>query len=482
MKINNKNTIFIALLAVGLMSLSACSTLGKVTDAVNPFNGKDKASEVKVDPDRISILTLNDKLEVSGALAPADIVLPDAYTNPDWPQAGGYATHSVQRTNAPGALNKVWSRSAGKGSYHKGRVTASPVLADGRIYTMDAANKVSAFDSGTGARIWGQKISVKSRGKTRKGKRTLVERVKDPLTFRDRGGSDKESVGGGVAVADGRLYVTSGLGVVLALDAKTGKEIWRKRTFSPMQSAPTVADGRVFAISDDNELFAFDADTGEVEWTYQAIIEMARMLTSPAPAVIEDVVIAPFSSGEVVALKVQNGGVLWQDSLNASRQLTPLATLNDIASGPVIVGGYVFVTGQSGEFAAFDFRTGQQVWSQPAGSLGFPLAVGDYIYTVTTDGQVVCMTKADGTVAWITQLPVFKKQKKRKKRISWAGPVMAGDKLLLMNSRGRAVELNPQSGKIVREFKLAGPVFVAPIVANNTVYYLTDDAKLVALR
>ncbi|HHI88999.1 MAG TPA: hypothetical protein ENK01_03510, partial [Hellea balneolensis] len=62
------------------------------------------------------------------------------------------------------------------------------------------------------------------------------------------------------------------------------------------------------------------------------------------------------------------------------------------------------------------------------------------------------------------------------------GPVMAGDRLLLMSSRGRAVELNPWSGKIIREFKLAGPVFISPIVANNTVYYLTDDAKLVALR
>ncbi|HHI89194.1 MAG TPA: dehydrogenase, partial [Hellea balneolensis] len=450
-------------LVAGLFSLSACSTLSKV----NPFGGKDEVSEVKVDPDRISILTLDDKLEVSGAIAPSDIILPDAYTNPDWPQTGGYATHSVQRTDAPGPLRKVWSRSVGKGSFRKGRLTASPVVADGRIYTLDAANKVTALDAQTGERVWSKKITVKSRGKTRRGKRKLVERIKDPLTFRDRGGKDTESIGGGVALADGRLYVSSGLGVVLALDAQTGKEIWRKRTFSPIQSAPTVADGRVFVISDDNELYAIDADTGEVEWTYQAIIEMARMLTSPAPAVIEDVVIAPFSSGEVVALKVQNGGVLWQDSLNASRQLTPLATLNDIASGPVIADGYVFVTGQSGEFAAFDFRTGQQVWSQPAGSLGFPLVVGDYIYTVTTEGQVVCMTKADGTVAWLTQLPVFKKAKKRKKRISWAGPVMAGDRLLLMSSRGRAVELNPWSGKIIREFKLAGPVFISPIVANN---------------
>ena len=465
-----------------LLMLSACSTVGKVTNAINPFNGNAEEQEVKSDPDRISILTLDDKLEVSGAVAPSDIVLPEAYTNPDWPQAGGYATHAVQRTNASGELQKIWSKDIGKGSYKKGRVSAQPVVSGGRIYALDGSSTLTVIDASNGSRIWEKKIKVNSKGKTRKGKVRVLDRIKDPLSFTDRGGSDKEAVGGGVAVADGRVYVTSGFGMVLAFDAITGEEIWRTKTRTPMHSAPTISDGRLFAVSDDNELFAIDADTGDVLWTYQSIIEMVRMLTSPAPAVIEDVVIAPFSSGEIVALKVQNGGVLWQEALSASGKLTPLATLNDIASGPVIADGYVFVTGQSGEFAAYDLRTGQQVWSQPAGSLGFPLVVGDYIYTITTEGQVVAFTKADGTVAWLTQLQNFKKQKKRKKRISWAGPIMAGDRLLLMSSRGEAVEVNPYSGEIIRTFKLAGDVFVSPIIANDTVYYITDDAKLVALR
>ncbi len=481
-KILHKAKPMIFLLA-GSLGLSACSTVGKVTSAINPFNGKSAAEKiVQDDPNRISILTLDDKLEVSGALNPDDILLPEVYTNTDWPQTGGYATHAMQHTNAAPSLKKAWAKDLGKGSHRKGRVTASPVVAGGTVYAMDGANKVSALDEQTGAKIWNYKISVKTKKRTRKGGDSLIDRIKDPLTLADRGGKDKEAIGGGLAVADGRVYVSSGFGAVLALDAVSGKEIWRTRTRTPMQSAPTVSDGRVFAISNDNELFALDADTGEILWTYQAIIEMARMLTSPAPAVLEDVVIAPFSSGEIVALKVQNGGVLWQEALNASGQLTPLASLNDIASGPVVADGYVFVTGQSGEFAAFDLRTGQQVWSQPAGSLGFPLVVGDFVYTVTTDGQLVAMTKADGTVAWITQLKVFKKEKKRKKRISWAGPIIAGERLLVMSSRGEALEVNPQTGEITNTFKLGGSVFVAPIIANNSVYYITDDAKLVALR
>jgi len=206
------------------------------------------------------------------------------------------------------------------------------------------------------------------------------------------------------------------------------------------------------------------------------------MLTAPSPAVIDETVIAPFSSGELVALRVQNGGVLWQDALSSAGQLTPLASLNDISSGPVIADGYVVATAQSGVISAFDLRTGQRIWSQPAGSLGFPLIAGDFVYSATTEGQVVCLSKLNGEVVWIQQLDAYKNAKKRKKRIAWSGPILAGDRLMVMSSQGKAVVLNPYDGSIINDFKVGGDVFVSPVIANETIYVMTDSAKLIALR
>jgi len=249
-----------------------------------------------------------------------------------------------------------------------------------------------------------------------------------------------------------------------------------------MHSAPVASNGRMFVVSDDNEVFAFNSNTGEVLWTYQAIVETARMLTSPAPAIVDDVVIVPFSSGELVALRVQNGGVLWQDALSSSARLTPLASLNDIASGPAVADGYVIASAQSGVMTAFDLRTGQRIWRQPAGTIGFPLIVGDFVYAVTTEGQVVCMSKLDGTVVWLQQLEAFENAKKRKKRIVWSGPIIAGNRLFLASSKGEKVIINPADGSIMSSGKVGGDVFVPPIIANETVYVLTDEAKLIALR
>ncbi len=465
-----------------LLMLPACATL----DKVNPFSKGDQQvdqGDIPDHSDRLTILSLGDKLTIGTEITPADVKLPAPYVNTEWPQPGGNQYHAMQHTAASGPLTTAWSKDIGKGSSAKGRVVAQPVIANGVIYAMDGSNMITAMQESNGDKLWSLRVAVESTGKTRKGKTGVIERVKRPFTlFGDKGGDDVEAIGDGLSYDSGRLFVSSGYGAMLSLDAQTGAEIWRTKTRTPLHSAPTVSGGRVYAVTDDNEIFAFDADKGEVLWTYQAIIESARMLTSPSVAVVDDVVIAPFASGEIVALRAQNGGVLWQDALSSSGKLTPLSSLNDIGAGPVIADGYVFATAQSGVLSAFDLRTGTRIWSQPAGALGYPAVAGEFIYVVTTGGNVVCMSRTDGSVVWMTQLDVYENAKKKKHRIAWTGPILAGDRILVAGSNGQGVTLNPYNGTVKRSFKIGDSVFIPPIVANETVYMLTDDAKLVALK
>ena len=477
------NALTTALLTGAALSLSACSTLSNI----NPFSNDEDANALQGDipeaSERLTILSLADELSLDADAATVQITLPAPYANPDWPQAGGNPFHAMQHTAAGGSLERAWSRKIGKGSSAKGRIVAAPIIANNVIYAVDAANRISAMDANTGERIWDTKITVDAIGKTRTGGTSIEERIRRPFSlFGDKGGRDTEAIGGGLAYDGGHIYAASGYGYMIKLDAQTGAEVWRKQTRTPLHSAPAVANGRVFSVSDDNEIFAFDAATGDVLWTYQGIIETARMLTSPSPAVVDDVVLAPFASGELVALRAQNGGVLWQDALSASGKLTPLSSLNDIASGPVVADGYVFASAQSGNISAFDLRTGQRIWTKPAGALGFPWVAGEFLYMVTTEGSVVALSRADGKVLWMTQLAQYENEKKKKNRISWNGPVLASGRLVTFGSNGQAAELNPVTGEIIRSFKVGDAVYVNPIIANQTVYVLTDDADLIALR
>jgi glucose dehydrogenase len=194
------------------------------------------------------------------------------------------------------------------------------------------------------------------------------------------------------------------------------------------------------------------------------------------------VVVAPFSSGELVALRAENGKVLWTDSLARSRRVTPLGAISDIASAPVIDRGRVYAISHGGRLVSIDLRTGERAWTQDVAGVQTPWIAGDYIFVVTVDAQVMCLSRIDGRIKWVTEIERFEDPKERSGPIEWSGPILGGDRLILVNSLGQAVTLSPYTGAMLGRMDLPDGTFIAPIIANQTLYFVTDDADLIALR
>ena len=445
------------LLVAALAPLAACSSIPNPMNVIPGFGGDDQDELNGTAPDdgRISIMSFEQGLQLDGETASVD--LPTAYTNLVWPQPGGYPTHALQHTQASGPLDVAWRQSFGQGSDNDRRLIGRPVIADDRIFAIDANGVVTAHSAADGSRIWSSRLE----GPTRR---------------------DRMSFGGAVAYENGRIFAHAGYNYFVALDAETGSEIWRTETLVPFHGAPTVAEGRVFVTSDDNELIAIEADSGTVMWTYQGIVETARLLTAPSPAVLGDLVVAPFASGELIALRVQNGNPIWSDSLSGSTGLTALSDINDVAGSPVIMGDTVYAMSHSGLLAAISLRTGERLWTQPAGGSHAPWVAGDYLFITTNEAEVACLDRHTGAVLWITQLDLFEDPNKRRHRIAWTGPLLAGGRVFVAASNGDAVVLNAYDGEVIREMDLRDDVFIGPVIANETVYVLTDEARLIALR
>lgn len=443
---------------LGALAVSGCQTVTDTADRIWPFNNGDDDNQGDAPPEeqRVSIMNLEESLTVDPEQAGQPVTLPAPVPNPAWPMAGGEADHANGHP-AFGNMARLWSRDIGEGSSRTARVVAQPVAANGVIYAMDGAGRITAMNADTGEVRWERHISSDNK-------------------------RDQEAFGGGLAIVDGRLYATSGYGFVLALDPASGDQIWRSSTISPVTSAPAAADGRVFAVTADNELFALDANNGEILWTYQGIAETAGIMTSPAPAIDGDIVIAPFSSGELVALQVANGRGVWQDALTSGSGLAGVSSLNDIASSPVVSDGVVYAMSHSGVLAAIDMQNGDRLWTKPAGGVSMPWLAGDYLFVATTEGEVAAVNKTDGGIAWLTDLPVFENPDKRKKRISWAGPILAGNQLIMASSSKGGTIIDPETGSPTGEFDPQGPVFVPPLVVNGIVYILNDDGQLIAYR
>ncbi len=447
----------IVTLAIAAAALSACSTVSNVGSAINPFDNEKKTETTEPQDGRISILSFEQKLEVDPALAGRQPLLPEPIAVADWPQPGGPADNAPQHAAMSGNFEIAWRKDVGAGSNANTRISSPPVIADGRIFIIDAEQHLMAFSATDGDRIWSKDLTP-------------------------RRGRDKTSLGGGVAYADGKVFATSGFGFAAAFDAATGNEVWRTPSESPFHAAPTVAGGRVFAVTNDSELIAMDAATGTVQWTHQAIAEPARILSASSPAVRGDTVVAPFASGEIVALLAANGRRLWVDALTRAGRLTSLSAINDIAGRPVAVDGVVYAASHSGILAAIDQRTGQRIWARGMASTQSPWVAGDTLFIVTIDGELTGIERTTGQPFWVTQLRRFEEEDERKGRIAWTGPVLAGGKLFLASSAGEAVVVNPLTGAVERTLKVGGPVYIPPVMAGGQLFLLTDEGKLVVLK
>jgi outer membrane protein assembly factor BamB len=395
-------------------------------------------------------------LDADPSLAEKTVVLPEMTANAEWSLPGGVASNAPGHLAGDAKLTTVWRRDIGETATDNGRSAAPPIIAAGRVYVMNARHEVRAFDARTGAPVWSQGLAP------------------------DRG-RDQRAIGGGLAFADGRVFASTGYGFTVALDAASGRELWRRSVEAPFAGAPTVASGRVFVTANDSEIFALEADTGDVLWTYQAIAESARILTAPSPAVQADTVIAPFASGELVALAAANGRRLWSDALTRAGRLTALAQINDIAGRPVSVRGIVYAVSHSGVIAAIDERTGQRIWARPMESIQTPLVAGDFLFAVTIDSELVCLDGATGGVKWVKQLRQYRDEEDRKGRVAWAGPLLVGGKLVLFSSLGEALTADPTTGEVVARAELSGPVFTPPVAAGGLIYVVTDKGHLYAL-
>lgn len=447
----------IALLAAST-ALSACSTVNRIGDAVWPFDGSGNQQQASVPEEgRISILSSDQSLTPDPALAGRAIVVPPPVAIADWSQPGGVASNSPPNSTGSAVLERAWRASLGQGSTNRAKLAAPPVIAGGSLFFLDADHRLHAIDANSGARLWTQRM-------------------------RPEGGRDNVARGGGVAVSGGRVFVTTGFGFVAALSASDGSEIWRTQADAPFQSAPTLAGGRLYAITNDSELIAMDAGTGEVMWNYQAIAEPARILAAPSVAIENDTVVAPFASGELVALLTANGRRLWSDSLSRSGRLTSLSAINDIAGRPVINNGLAIAASHSGVIAAIDLRTGQRVWSKQFASTQTPLVAGEVIYAISADGVLAAFERTTGNIYWIQQLRRFRDEEDRTGRVSWVGPVMIGGRLVLANSEGDVIAVSPENGQTVATADVDQPVYIPPIVANDQIYVVTDEARLVVLR
>lgn len=438
----------VTILLLSASLLAGCSTVGGV------FKKKEK---ITVPGERVAVLVNEADIDIDPATAALPMSLPEAVVNDSWAQSGGNARKSVGHVALGQSLGVAWTVSIGKGSDKSGRLGGGPVVADGKVFTMDTQGTVRAFDTRNGGQLWSAR-------------------------FGEVGDNSASIYGGGVAYDGGRVYATNGLGYVAALDATNGGAVWTVKPGGPLRGEPSVAEGAVYVMSQDNQLYSLKASDGSTNWSSAAALEIAGVFGAAAPSIGQGTVVAGFSSGELNAYRYENGRQVWQDALSRTSMTTSVASLSDIDADAVIDNGVVYAVGQGGRMVALDLFSGQRIWELNFGGIATPWVAGDWLFAVNDRAQLIAVNRANGKIRWINQLPRYEKMKSKAGLITYVGPVLAGGRLILAGSNGALINVDPISGSFQSQVGVKDGISFQPVVADNTLYILTDGGRLIAYR
>ena len=392
------------------------------------------------------------------ANADRPIALAAAAVNADWPQRGGNAGHLAPHAALGTAPQLVFSTDIGAGNTRKARISAAPVVAGGRIFTMDSQSEVQATST-SGAMLWRVDLTPPS------DRSTAVS-------------------GGGLANGDGRLYVTTGFGEVLALDPASGAGVWRQRLGAPATGAPTVSGDLVYVVGRDGSAWAVEAGNGRVRWQLPGAPSATGLIGGSAPAVSGNAVLFPFASGQVVAALREGGSRLWSSQVAEQRLGRAYASYRDLSGDPVVVGDVAYIGSSAGRTVAISTASGEELWAAGEGALAPVAVAGDSVFLVSDEARLVRLDAATGAVIWSVDMPYFTKEKPKKRKAITAhyGPLLAGGRLVVASSDDTLRFFSPSSGALVGAVDLPGGAAAQPALAGGTLHVVSASGKLLAFR
>ncbi|MCW1932588.1 outer membrane protein assembly factor BamB family protein [Pararhodobacter zhoushanensis] len=386
------------------------------------------------------------------------ISLPAQSANASWTQRQGTPGARPSHPALSANPQLIWSTTIGTGDTRRGRLTTDPVVADGRVYTLDAAARVQATST-AGAVLWSTDLTAP----------------------RDRGTS---ASGGSLAVSGGRVYVTSAYAFLAALDAATGAEIWRVDFDAPLTGSPAVNGNNVYVTAIDSSMWSLNAATGRIDWTLPGTPALTTVARGSAPAIAGDAVIFPTQAGELTAVRRSNGGRMWTTVAAGRRTGAALASIPALTGDPVIDGNRLYAANQSGRVFAIDVRSGETLWTSPEGANDPVWPVGGSVFLVSDQNRLMRLDASDGSLIWAQDLPLYTSDRVRRRLAIYPqnGPVLAGGKLWVASGDGVLRGFDPVSGNTVAEIPIPGGAASSPIVAGGVMYILTREGNLLAYR
>ena len=359
----------------------------------------------------------------------------------------------------------LWSTDLGNGvSKYYSRL--EPAIAYGNVYAANRQGLVAAYEQTTGKKVWERNFAVYQDQGLTSGLKKLWSN------------GEPAKISGGLSIAYETVFFGTENGEVIALDAKTGDVKWQTTVKGEVIAAPAIDEGVVVLNTGSGLVVALNASDGEQLWVYESEVPPLSLRGVSAPAAVSGGAIIGTATGKLVVNILGTGQTAWEQVISSASGVTELERIVDIDSQPLVIGGVIYVITYDGSLAAVELRSGRIVWKREYKSYRRLTNVGSNLFVVDANSNVYALDSRNGVELW--------SQGKLKKRVLTAA-VPVGDYLVAGDKWGFLHWFNQSDGTLVARLAVGDDdedesIYSSPVVDGNTVYTQTRDGKLVAVQ
>ena len=345
----------------------------------------------------------------------------------------------------------AWSTSVGSGigNFYS---NLHPALADNVVYAADRAGLVKALNADDGKEIWSVSLAEKD------------------------GWFSKEPalLSGGVTVSGGHVYIGSEKAQVYALNTSDGTVAWQTKVAGEALSRPVVSDGLVLIHTSNGQLQALNEADGAVKWTVNLDMPSLSLRGESAPATAFGAAVVGGDNGRVSAVLMEQGQMIWQQRISQTTGTTEISRLNDVDMTPVVADGRVYAIAYNGNLVAMDMRSGQILWKRDFGSVNELVLDGESLYVVDQDDNVYGLRAADGVTMWSQDKLLHR---------NLSAPEIFNGYLVVGDGEGYLHWLDTSNGQFVAQNKLnSSGILSRPSIAGDKLMVQARDGRLYLLR
>ena len=287
-----------------------------------------------------------------------------------------------------------------------------------------------------------------------------------------------EVLRGGIAFFDEQIVFVDAYGQIRLFDASNGEEIWKNRIDYPILSPPLIYRGYIYFISADNRIFSIDISDGSISWSFQTISETTKNLFTSSPVAFENLIIVPFSNGELIAFIYDTGQPVWSENL---AKVSPISNFDvkDISASPVISNNIIYSVGSNGRLVSLNAINGKRNWSMDLSGYRTPIISGDQVYIINDEGKLICIDEETSEIYWITDLSKYRKGKKAEDLNLWLGPYLINNLLYSISYFGEIKIVSPINGELLSKSSTGiKGVLVPPLVLSNSIFMIDENSNV----